>query len=299
MIISKTNKYDLKGIDTKKIMARGISVKPFREWRDEKENQGKLTWTLAMYGTEAMAKNANMSLQEYWKEIINGCYLNFPNPIKKWKQTFAEVERLQSKLDNLNINKLRIQAKDTDLIIGIDKNRKWLGGSGRNIPSFEIFISPNCNLTEGYVAFTEPLYRYGNVIKNVKLKFKNGKVTESSATEGEKILKEMIRTEGADKIGEFSLTDSRFSNITKFMGETLFDENVGGKYGNTHIALGNAYKDSYTGNLSKVSKIKWKKMGYNESSVHTDIVSTTNRVVTATLSNGKEIVIYKDGKFTL
>jgi aminopeptidase len=83
------------------------------------------------------------------------------------------------------------------------------------------------------------------------------------------------------------------------MGETLFDENTGGKYGNTHIALGSAYKDSYPTDPSKVSKAKWQAMGYNDSSVHTDIISTTNRIVTATLASGKEVVIYKDGKFTL
>lgn len=83
------------------------------------------------------------------------------------------------------------------------------------------------------------------------------------------------------------------------MGETLFDENTGGKYGNTHIALGHAYKDSYPGDLAKVKKEQWEKMGFNDSPIHTDIISTTNRTVTATLVGGKEMVIYKDGKFTL
>ena len=60
---------------------------------------------------------------------------------------------------------------------------------------------------------------------------------ESKATENEALLKQMIAQKDADKIGEFSLTDSRLSRITKFMGETLYDENVGGPFGNTHIAL--------------------------------------------------------------
>ena len=83
------------------------------------------------------------------------------------------------------------------------------------------------------------------------------------------------------------------------MGETLFDENMGGKYGNTHIALGSAYKDSYPGNSTKVKKEDWDKMGYNESSVHTDIISTTNRTIIATLFNGQDILVYKNGQFTL
>lgn len=298
-IIAEVNKYELKGVDPKKIMMNGHSMKPYMDWRNEKENKGRLTWTIAMYATNAMAKNAGMSLRKYWEEIIKGCYLNEEDPINKWRQTFAEIERIKTKLNSLDIQKLRIHAKDTDLIIGIDKNRKWLGGDGRNIPSFEIFISPDYSQTEGFISFSEPLYKYGNVIKNIKLKFKNGSVIESEASEGGEILKEMIRTKGANKVGEFSLTDKRFSKITKFMGETLFDENMGGKHGNTHIALGSAYKDSYPGNPSEIKKDDWNKIGYNDSSVHTDIISTTNRTVMATLSDGQDMLIYKNGQFTL
>ncbi len=103
----------------------------------------------------------------------------------------------------------------------------------------------------------------------------------------------------ADKVGEFSLTDKRFSRITKFMADTLFDENMGGEHGNTHIALGNSYHDCYAGDPKNVKPAQWKNLGYNESSVHTDIVSTTSRVVTATMKDGSTKVIYKNGQFVL
>lgn len=298
-IIADTDPYELKGIDPKKIMLSGLSSKQYREWRDEKEGKGKFTWTVGLYGTPEMAKEASMNLEDYWKQIIKGCYLDFSNPVKKWKETFLKIENLRKKLNKLEIETLRIEASDTDLTVGLDNNRMWLGGSGRNIPSFEIFISPDCRKTEGYIAFTEPLFAYGDLIKGVKLEFKKGRVVKSSAAVGEKLLREMIKTKGADMVGEFSLTDRRFSKIERFMGETLFDENVGGKYGNTHIALGNAYKDSYPKDQSKVKKSDWVKMGYNDSSVHTDIVATSNRKVTATLKNGKQIVIYQNGEFKI
>jgi aminopeptidase len=297
-VIAETNRYELKGIDPKKIMLSNLSKKPYIDWQNEKENKGRMTWTLGLYGTPAMAKEAGMTLKEYWNQIIRGCYLDSPDPVKKWKETFKSIEKIRGKLNSMEINKLRIVAPETDLTIGIDKNRKWLGGSGRNIPTYEIFISPDYRKTEGYISFNEPLYRYGNLIKGIKLEFKNGAIVKSSATVGENVLKEMIKTKDADRVGEFSLTDNRFSKITKFMAETLFDENTGGKYGNTHIALGSAYKDSYPGNVSKVKKGAWKKMGYNDSVIHTDIISTTNRKVTATLSDGREIVIYENGRFT-
>ena len=109
----------------------------------------------------------------------------------------------------------------------------------------------------------------------------------------------MIATKNANKVGEYSLTDSRHSRITKFMAETLFDENMGGPYGNTHMALGMSYRDTYAGDVSKLTTKEAERLGFNDSSVHTDIISTTKRTVTAHLKDGKTKVIYKDGRFAL
>jgi aminopeptidase len=108
----------------------------------------------------------------------------------------------------------------------------------------------------------------------------------------------MIATKNADKIGEFSLTDKRFSRISHPMAETLFDENMGGPHGNMHIALGMAYKDCYTGDPAALKTKDWNKLGYNNSSVHTDMVSTVDRTVTAILPDGSQKVIYQNGSFT-
>lgn len=298
-ILAEVNKQELKGISPEKIMLAQKAMKPYKEWRDEKENAGKLTWTLALYGTEAMAEEVGMTLKQYWEEIILACFLDEADPIAKWNTVFHQLEQTKDALNALEIESLHIEAKDTDLVVGLGKGRRWLGGSGRNIPSFELFISPDWRKTEGTIAFTEPLYAYGNLVKNVSLTFENGRVVRASAKQGEEIIQEMIKVEHADKIGEFSLTDKRLSRITKFMGETLFDENVGGAFGNTHLALGSAYKDSYTGDPNDVTEAGWKELGFNESVIHTDIVATTDRVVTATLSDGTKKVIYKNGQFTL
>jgi aminopeptidase len=297
-IISETNKKALQGVDPKKMMTRGQTFKPYQEWKVEKENKGKYTWTLALYGTPAMAKEAGMSLKAYWEQIINACFLDKANPIKEWKKTCAMIEKAQDHLNSLPIEKLHVVGPDADLWVHLGEKKKWMGGSGRNIPSFEIFTSPDWRGTNGWIRFSEPLYRYGNLITGVELWFKDGKVIKSKAKQNEKVLKQMIATPNADKIGEYSLTDKRFSRITKFMAETLFDENVGGKYGNTHLALGNAYHDCYAGDPSEMKAENWEELGFNSSSVHTDIVSTTPRTVTAIMKDGSEQVIYKDGLFT-
>ncbi len=296
-VLSETDKKELDGIDSGKIMAAQKALKPYMDWRREKEGAGRYTWTLCMYGTQAMADEVGMSLEAYWAEIVKACYLDEPKPAEKWKTLYTELYKIKDRLDALPIERLHIEAADTDLWIAIGENRKWLGGSGRNIPSFELFISPDWRGTEGKIQFTEPLYRYGNLIKDAYLEFKDGRVVKATASTGEDILKEMIAVENADKVGEFSLTDRRFSRITKFMGETLFDENVGGENGNTHIAVGAAYRDSYTGDQSAISEEKWEAMGYNNSVVHTDIVATSNRVVTAYLKDGTRQVIYRDGQY--
>ncbi len=100
-------------------------------------------------------------------------------------------------------------------------------GVGCNIPSFEIFTSPDRRETNGRMRFNQPVFRYGQMIKGIFLKFKNGVIVDYDATENKALLKEIISIPNANKLGEFSLTDSRFSHITKLMGETLFDENMG------------------------------------------------------------------------
>ncbi|OUW17497.1 MAG: thermophilic metalloprotease (M29) superfamily [Opitutales bacterium TMED158] len=296
-VLSETNKKELDGIESGKIMAAQKALKPYMDWRREKEGRGEYTWTLCLYGTQPMADEVGLSLEDYWKEIVKACYLDEAEPAAKWKALYDELYAIRDKLDALPIEKLHVEAADTDLWVRIGENRKWLGGSGRNIPSFELFISPDWRGTEGRIQFTEPLYRYGNLIKDAYLEFEKGRVTKATASEGEAILREMIAVENADKVGEFSLTDRRFSRITQFMGETLYDENVGGDNGNTHIAVGAAYRDSYTGDQTKVPETEWEAMGYNNSVVHTDIVATSNRVVTAYLKDGSSRVIYENGEF--
>ncbi|MDR1196804.1 MAG: aminopeptidase [Candidatus Nomurabacteria bacterium] len=298
-ILADTDLEALKGVDPAKIMRRGQVHKPLHDWQNKKEGAGKFTWTLGLYGTAAMAREAGLSLEEYWQQIIKACFLDEADPIAKWRSVEKEIGAIRGKLDDLKMEWVRVQGKDVDLKLKIGADRKWEGGGGRNIPSFEIFTSPDWRGTTGWIRFNQPLYRYGNLIEGVELEFKNGKVIKSKASKNQKVLQEMIATKNADKVGEFSLTDSRFSRITKFMAETLYDENMGGRYGNTHIALGTSYHDCFAGDQSKPTKSEWARRGFNDSVVHTDIVSTTDRTVTATLADGTERVIYEDGKFVV
>ena len=298
-IIADPNPELLKNIDAKKIMLVGKSQYPYREWLFEKERQNNFSWTLGLWGTQAKADIVGLSLEEYWQQIITACFLDEADPIKHWRELARLQNSIKKKLNSLSIEHVHMTGPDCDITIRLGSNRAWKAGSGANIPSFEHFTSPDWRGTEGWIAFNQPLYRYGNIIDGIKLNFSRGRVVSATATRGEAILKEMLATKDADKLGEFSLTDNRFSRITHPMAETLYDENIGGPFGNTHVAVGMAYKDCYKGDPATVLPEEWEKMGYNNSSVHTDIVSTTDRTVTAFLSDGTNKVIYKNGRFVI
>jgi len=298
-IIADPNPQELKDVNPKKIFTSRDAKKPYQDWLTNKEVKGQFTWVVALWGTPAKAKLVNLTHEKYWQQIIKACFLDKPDPISHWKKVTQLQKSILKKLNLLKIKSVHLTGKDMNLAINIGSDRLWQGGSGRNIPSFEIFTSPNWRGTGGWIHFNQPLYRYGNIIKNIRLEFKNGLVTKASAKTGNHLLQQMLKSSNADKLGEFSLTDKRFSRITHIMAETLFDENIGGPYGNCHVAIGNAYKDCYRGDAKTLTKKDWQAKGFNDSPEHTDMMTTTDRTVTATLTNGQTKIIYQKGQFTL
>jgi len=298
-LIAPTDPFLLKNVDAKKIITANLEKQMLRRWLFEKEDQGKLTWTLCLYGTEGMAKESGLTIKEFWDEIINACYLGSEDPIPTWKRTFEQINELKNKLNKLPVDTYHMISEKTDLYIKIGEKRRWQGGGGANIPSFEIFTSPDWRGVNGKIFFNFPLYRYGNIIKDIQLEFKDGIVIKASAAKNEKLLIEMIKQKNANKIGEFSLTDKRFSKISKFMANTLYDENFGGENGNSHLAVGTSYHDCYNGDVKKMGTKDWEKLGFNESVEHCDIINTSPKTVEAILKDGSKKVIYKNGLFVI
>ena len=298
-VICNADPHALGDVDPAKLIAHQSSLRPLVQWRNAKENAGRFSWTLALYGTEAMAAEARLSLEEYWEQIIAACLLDEPDPKAAWRAVVDQMQAHIRALDALAIERLHVRGQDVDLWLTLGEQRRWIGGGGRNIPSYEIFTSPDWRGTEGWIRFSEPLYTHGNLVTGVQLSFRDGVVTRATATENEPLLAEMLAAENANRVGEFSLTDARLSRITRFMANTLFDENVGGPFGNTHIAVGRAIQACLDGDPEQLSSADWERLGFNDSAVHTDIVSTTDREVTAVLRDGSRRTIYADGRFQL
>jgi len=288
----------LGGVDPRKIARAMVARKPLRELMEEREHQGLHGWTLCLFPTAELAGQAKLSLEEYTHQVIRACYLDKIDPVGEWKRIYKEVGKIKKWLNALPVKNFHVEAKHIDLRITPGESRRWIGISGHNIPSFELFMSPDWRGTEGTFYANQASYRSGNYVEGVRLSFEKGNVVDVRAEKGDEFTKKQLAMDpGAKRVGEFSLTDKRFSRIDRFMADTLFDENYGGDHGNTHIALGASYTDTFSGDISQMNKALKKKLGFNDSALHWDLVNTERKTVTATLTNGKKLVIYDNGQF--
>ncbi len=288
----------LSKIDPRKIAKSAVSRKPLRDILDKREELGAFGWTLCMLPTPELAKQAGLSMRQYTNQIIKACYLDRDNPVEGWKTMYKGAMAVKKWMNSMEVKYYHIESEKIDLRITPGRQRKWIGISGHNIPSFEIFLSPDWRGTEGVYFANLASFRSGNYVEGVRLEFKKGKAVKAEAKKGEDfVIKQMSMDKGARRVGEFSLTDKRFSMIDKFMANTLFDENHGGRHGNCHIALGASYSDTYDGNPAELTKEMKKALGFNDSALHWDLVNTERKTVTAHLTSGEKVIVYDNGIF--
>ncbi|MBN1828397.1 MAG: aminopeptidase [Deltaproteobacteria bacterium] len=288
----------LSDVDPKRIGTALVALKSLREILENREEQGLFGWTLCTFPTEELAKRAQISLPSYTEQVITACFLDRDDPLKHWKEIYKASKEIKKWLNSLAIRSYRIEGASLDLTINNGESRQWIGISGHNIPSFELFVSPDWRGARGRYYANQPSYRSGNYVERVNLIFDKGTITAVEAEAGEAFVKKQIAIDrGAGRIGEFSLTDRRFSRIDRFMADTLFDENYGGRYGNCHIALGSSYSDTYAGDQRKLTKALKRRLGFNDSALHWDLVNTEQKRVTALLAGGRHITVYDDGQF--
>ena len=288
----------LKNVNPARIGKAAVARKNLKEILDRTEQAGKFSWTLCNYPTQELADKAGLTLKEYANQLVKACFLNEKNPVAKWKEVMKQIGEIGKWLNGLKMERLHVQSAHMDFEVLLGEKRQFVSGSGHNIPSFEIFTSPDWRGTRGIYFADLSSYRSGNYVKGMRLEFKNGRAVKATAEKGQEFLRKMLAMDrGAAQIGEFSLTDRRFSKIDKFMADILFDENFGGKYGNCHVAIGSSYADTFTGDIRKLDKKLKEKLGYNESALHWDLINTEDKTVHATLQNGKKILIYQKGQF--
>jgi aminopeptidase len=272
-----------------------------------------IPWVLTYFPSEAMASRAfpNLSAGEavmkYWEAIVSIMRLDREDPVSFWKEKLSEDERRAETLTRLEIDTLHFQGPGTDLTVAVNPRARWVGGfeqdgSGSrfvcNLPTDEIFTSPDWRRAEGRVALTRPFVMHqniGEVPLNAWFEFKDGKVTAYGAERGKESLDAFFAMdERACYLGELALVDPRSPfaapGITFYNG--LYDENAA-----CHLALGKAYPSTLRekGDYSDQELLD---LGMNTGNVHEDMMIGGSDVdVTARLRDGKTLDLIKDGEF--
>lgn len=274
------------------------------------QENNEVSWCIAAVATEEWGniifKDDSNAKEKLWNVIFDICMINDNDPCQAWTNKMAQNKKFCQKLTNLNIKTLHYQnSLGTDLTIELSQNNIWCGGASDiksdnlivNIPTEEVFTTPNKFKTNGVVYCSKPLIHSGIVINNIKLTFKNGRVTDYSASSGLEELENIIKFDDeSSMLGEVALVDynSKISNSNIVFYETLFDENAA-----CHIALGNGFKECIK-NSSTMSEEELEKVGYNKSKNHVDImIGTKDLSITATTYDNVEIEIFKNGSFNI
>lgn len=273
-IFCNPNPKELTNIDSAKIAKHQTFYKEYLEILDKRFTEGRLRWTVLPYPISAQAQEASMSLAEYEDFVYGSCLVHKKDPVAEWVRIHKQQEKNCRFLNGAN--EIRIVGKDTELTFSV-KSRKWINCDGKiNMPDGELGTSPVENSVNGRIRFTYPGIYLGKEVEDISLTFKDGKVVKASAARGGELLKEVLKIEGADRVGEVAIGTNY--GITKFTKNMLFDEKIGGTI---HMALGNSY--SVTG-------------GLNKSAIHWDILKEMDKDGEI-YADGR--LFYKNGKFVM
>ena len=197
------------------------------------------------------------------------------DPVEEWRKVEKEQDRIIKYLDK--VENIHVIGDDTDLTLSV-KGRKWINCCGRvNLPDGEVFTGPVENSVNGRIRFTYPGIYAGNEIENIYLEFKDGEVIKASADKGEPLLLELLKIDGATRMGEFAVGTNK--GITKFTRNMLFDEKINGTL---HCAIGMGPKQ--TGSK-------------NECAIHWDILKDMQ--ITGSQIFADDELIYEEGNWRI
>ena len=262
----------------------------------------KINWCYAVLPNKIWAdKLFNNNINSY--QILENTLYKIcnNNSIEEWNNFFIKNKQIIEKLNNLKIKEIYYKnSLGTNLKIELSENSIWCDTATKgitNMPSYEIFTSPDFRKTEGIVYNSKPLFYNGKSIDNFYLKFENGKVIEYDAEIGYETLKGIIESDSNScYLGECAIVEN-YSPISKLnlnFGVTLLDENA-----SCHLALGRGFYKCFN-NFNNYNEEELLDRGLNLSDVHVDFMIGTDdlEIIIKTYDN-KIIKIYENGKYIL
>ncbi len=277
----------------------------------KRQSTNDVAWCIASASTTGWAKkvfnNDPNCVEKLWNKIFDICLINEEDPLEAWDKKLEKSSERSKKLIELNIKTLHYtNSLGTNLYIGLSNNTIWYGAKENmpngtpiicNMPTEEIFTTPNRLMTNGIVYSSKPLVYNGYIIEDFNIEFKDGKVTNFDAKKGKDILETIIKGDATScYLGECALVDfdSPISNSNIIFYETLFDENA-----SCHLALGTGFPNTQKNTKNK-SKEELIEMGINVSDVHVDfMIGTKDLKIEAITHDNKEITIFENGNFIL
>jgi len=270
----------------------------------------KTPWNIVAYPNDKWAKSVlgeSATAEDLWEILKPILRLDEADPVGAWRSHCGELIERSRKLGEMKIATLHFTDNDgTDLTIGLPDDVSWDGGGailpdGRafmpNIPTEEIFTTPDRLKTEGFVKVRKPLQVLETRVEGAWFRFKEGKVIEHGAEVGAEILGKFLSIdEGAAMLGEIALVDgsSRIAQSGRLFNSILFDENA-----SSHMALGFGFPGSLPDG-DAMTDDDLNAAGCNTSLVHIDfMIGTENTLVTGIDKNGKKVTIMENGHFAV
>lgn len=300
-------------VDARKLIAASRASRiAMKKFRDSTSNNNT-RWLIIAYPNAAWAKkmfpelDAEKAVEKQWEYIHKTMRMDSADSLKEWKRHETALCERSKFLTDSHIKYFHYKnSLGTDFRIGMPKGYKFTGAREKslggidftaNMPTEEVFSSPDRTTAEGTLVASMPLIHNGNVIDKFALTFKNGKVTDYRAETGYEILKGIIETdEGSAYLGEIALVgyNTPIRNLNTLFYNTLFDENA-----SCHFALGNGFPSCFAGG-SEMSEKELIRNGINVSLEHTDfMVGTADLTITAETEDGKKLSIFTAGDWDL
>lgn len=266
-------------------------------------------WARVVYGlddnagAEALAE-AEAKLEKAYISILR---LDKDDPVAYWQEHGRNLGKRGEVLNGHKLDRVHFSNGKTDLTVGLTATHQWLGGPSRlpdgrwfepNLPTEEVFTTPDYRRTEGFVQVLKPVKVMENLVKGAWFKFEKGKVVDFGADQGRDILEKFLSMdEGAPYLGEVALVDvdSPINRSGLIFGSILFDENA-----SCHIALGQGYPTGMTNAEELAGPEDLKNAGCNVSMLHTDfMISDDSTDVTGFTADGTEVPIIRKGTFVI
>jgi aminopeptidase len=239
------------------------------------------------------------ALDRLWDEMVHVLRLDAEDPVDAWRERMKVIVASADRLTERRFDALHLKGPGTDLTIGLMPSSRWLGADFEtadglthypNLPTEEVFTTPDPERVDGHVSATMPLELYGAYMDGIRIEFEGGRAVKIDADTGADALRAACaRDDGASRLGEIALVDKegRIGPLGTVFYETLLDENAA-----SHIALGNAYTFPVEDEVDRAR--------VNKSGIHVDFMIGSNEVdVDGITSDGDRVPVLRGGSWQL